>query len=143
MSLPPDFFKDLLGPVAGSIATIIVIYLWNKLVKQATLPASTAKKLEEFRSEILIKVAELGKKIEDFTKMYKEGAERNRKSQRTLFEVQDLQFSVMSYQIGALRELAHSVCNGNKESAMKLCDEADKTIAEGQSLQKDYLLEKL
>jgi hypothetical protein len=143
MSLSPDFFKDLLGPVAGSIATIIVIYFWNKLVKRATLPASTAKNLEEFRSEVLGKVAELSEKIEDFTKMYKDGVERNRKSQRTLFEVQDLQFSVMSYQTGALRELAHSVCNGNKDAAMKLCDDADKTIAEGQSFQKDYLLKNL
>jgi len=136
------WLKDVISPVAASLATLLVIFLWNKIVKRVVLPVSTAKKLEEFRSEVLGKVADLSQKVEDFTKIYKEGVERNRKSQITLFEVQDLQFSVMSYQIGALRELAHSVCNGNKDAAMKLCDDADTAIAEGRGLQKDYLLKK-
>lgn len=84
----------------------------------------------------------LSTKLDQLTAIYAQEAERNRLAQQVLFTVQDTQFKIMRSQTGAIREVAHSVCNGNKVRAMDLCDEADHLCEEGEKTQSSYLIHK-
>jgi P pilus assembly chaperone PapD len=61
---------------------------------------------------------------------------------RTSFMIQDKLFEATMKQNGGIRELSRSVCNGNKEEALKMCDDADNLCEEGIKIQKEYLLKR-
>lgn len=124
------------------VVTILATRLISRLGHFINQPIKTKIRLEDINEAMLKGLAEVNQKVDKLSEEFKKDAKVDSQSRRVLFSVQDLQFSVMSHQTGAIRELAKSVCNGNKESALHLCDEADKANAEGKSLQKDYLMEK-
>lgn len=126
-----DLVKELWGPTLGVVIAFVGPWLWNKVKKHYLRPVETETGL-----------AAIEKKLDDFMEHYSAGVAHNRESQRVLFTVQDRQFKVMRSQTGAIKELSKSVCNGNKEEALRLCSEADAYCANGEDLQKDYLLKK-
>jgi hypothetical protein len=149
MTLPSDFWVSFLGPTAGAVAVVVVSSLWSKLAHRLNRSSQTTADLIFLKTEInenfdTLKgsIKTVNDKVDTFSKSYHEGAVKNHRSQVTMFEVQDLQFSVMSRLTGAIREIGRSVCNGNKNKALSLCDDADEQVEKGKSLQRDYLLDK-
>jgi len=100
------------------------------------------KKNEEGIKELGERIQNLQNTFSEFVGKYEKNAKDNKESQRVLFTVQDKQFSVMGYQTAAIREVTKSVCNGNKDRALQLCDDADIETKNGRDIHKDYLLGK-
>ena len=126
-----------------SVITEVIIPIATCAIGAAIPIAYTAVKKKKARpAKVEHALAELARKLDTMIESYAEGAAKNKMSQRTLFTVQDRQFKVMRAQTGAIRELAKTVCNGNKASALELCDQADAMCANGEDIQKDYLIQR-
>jgi hypothetical protein len=136
--IPDTFWFEL---AALALSPLITASLFRAKDK-AHQPQKTADDLATFQASVTDTLSALNKKVDTLSNSYAEGVINSKKSQRTMFLVQDKQFEAMTLQTGAIREVAHSVCNGNKENAMKLCDEADATIDAGRIAQKEYLLDR-
>jgi len=123
-----EFFIPVMVGISGAAGFALLSWIAGKIVVRFILPA-----------ELQNRMSVLEKKFDGFITRYDEGAERNKKSQQALFKIQDYQFDVMKAHTGAVRELAKSVCNGNKPFALELCDDADEKIEEGRKVHRDIL----
>lgn len=124
-----------------------ILSVWEPLVAGViglSLPIAykKIKRAKERPAKLERSVAEMSAKLDAMIETYVDGERKNLASQRTLFTVQDRQFKVMRSQTGAIRELSKSVCNGNKDAALVLCDQADAMCADGEDIQKDYLIQR-
>jgi hypothetical protein len=142
MAIPGSFYWELLALTLSPLLTTLSIRFFSGARKKVEQPKRDKENLESFQSEVRIGLSDVNDKIDKLAESYQKGADRNKKSQQTMFRVQDLQFSAMSSLSGGVRELAHSICNGNKDRAMSFCDEVDSTVAEGHKMQNEYLIDK-
>lgn len=122
---------EVVVPIATCALGAIIPIAYTAVKRKKARPAKVEKALEE-----------LTRKLDTMIATYADGAAKNKMSQRTLFTVQDRQFKVMRAQTGAIRELAKTVCNGNKASALSLCDQADEMCANGEDIQREYLIQR-
>jgi len=111
--------------VFSTLSVSLIVYIISKVVVRFTLPIELKTRLDKFES-----------KFDEFSKKYSEGSERNKASQVAMFTMQDIQFDAMKSTNGAIRELAKSVCNGNKEDAIRLCNESDNDISKGKEIRR-------
>ena len=116
----------ILKTVISSLVLSLLVWVLSKVVLRFVLPQELKTRLDKFES-----------KFDDFLETYKEGAERNKSSQKALFTMQSIQFDAMKNTNGAIRELAKSVCNGNKEYAIKMCDDSDEEIKNGKGIHRN------
>ena len=122
---------DVIVPLATCAIGAAIPIAYSAVKKKNARPAKVERALSELTVKLDVMIAS-----------YTDGATKNKASQRTLFTVQDRQFKVMRAQTGAIRELAKTVCNGNKASALALCDQADEMCANGEDIQKEYLIQR-
>lgn len=127
------FLKDYLVPVLVGVSSAggfaFITWVIGKMVIRFVLP-----------KELNNRMSQLEAKFDSFLLKYDDGASRNKKSQMALFRIQDYQFDVMKAQTGAVRELAKSVCNGNKAEALRLCEESEDYIKNGKDIHRSVAI---
>jgi hypothetical protein len=137
-----EFLKDLIGPVAGAVLLAVFSAIWVKLQARIKQPQQVATDLASFKEDIKQNNDMLSKKIDNLSEAYAIGVKNSKEAQVVLFTVQDYQFGVLDKQNDALRELAKSVCNGNKADALQMLDDASTLSELGRNAQRDYLVKR-
>jgi hypothetical protein len=122
---------DVVFPlVVAVVSPIITAWLTARILglkKRRDQPNRLAERLDILSSTVQISIDET-KKVNDAI--------------TTLFRIEDNLLESMIKQNGGIRELSKSVCNGNKEEALRMCDEADELCEQGRKTQKEYLLKR-
>jgi hypothetical protein len=125
-----EFLVELTALALSPIVTSVLVGTFNKAKNKLNEPDKINKQLIEINA-----------KVDAFSASYLRGSERSKQFQTYLFESSDCSFTALSYQTGSIRHLAESVCNGNKEEALRLCDEADAQCKKGQDLKNKLILD--
>ncbi len=123
------YLPEILIGVASPAILALVSWVVSKIVLRFVLP-----------KELKDRMTVMETKFDAFLEKYDSGTKRNKESQNALFLMQDYQFDAMSGMNLSIRELAKSVCNGNKEDALRFCDDVDNNIGKGKNIQRKILM---